>query len=312
MGTVGTLEKHVGACEFTLVPCPKECKDDKNGLLTIMRRDLQQHLMEKCPNRDYLCEHCDLKGTYATTLDHYDTCENKVISCTNEGCTMKMERMKIKNHLSEECEHTVISCKCMSIGCDVKLKRKDMRVHEQDDKAHLIKTVDTVIELKKGKNILGKGESLIFKVADFQKRRDNNDIFFSPSFYITPNGYQMKIYVDANGEGCAKGTHISVFVFLVKGEYDAVLKWPFIGDITIELLNQLEDKNHFSSILDFTPEDNKRAGDAALGYPPYFPHSKLSRDSVSNTQYLEDDALYFKISIKIPSQKPWLQCTVLV
>ena len=118
--------------------------------LIIMKRDLQQHLMEKCPNRDYSCEHCDLKGTYATTLDHYDTCEKKIITCTNEECTMEMERMKIKNHLSEECEYTVIPCKCMSIGCDAKLKRKDMRAHEQDDMAHLAKTVDTVIELKKG------------------------------------------------------------------------------------------------------------------------------------------------------------------
>ncbi len=75
-GTVGTLEEHVGVCQFTLVPCPKECKDD-NGILMIMRRDLQHHLMKKCPNRDYSCEHCDLKGTYATTLDHYDTCEKK-------------------------------------------------------------------------------------------------------------------------------------------------------------------------------------------------------------------------------------------
>ena len=46
---------------------------------------------------------------------------------------MVMERMKIKNHLSEKCEHTVISCKCLSLGCDVKLKRKDMKAHEQSE-----------------------------------------------------------------------------------------------------------------------------------------------------------------------------------
>ncbi len=53
-GTFGTLEEHVDGCQFTLVPCPKKCKDDK-----ITRRDLKHHLMEKCPNRDYSCEHCD-------------------------------------------------------------------------------------------------------------------------------------------------------------------------------------------------------------------------------------------------------------
>ncbi len=147
VGTVGTLEEHVGVCQFTLVPCPKECKDD-NGILKIMRRDLQQHLMEKCPNRDYSCEHCGLKGTYATTLDHYDTCERKIITCTNEGCTIKMERMNVKNHLSKKCGHTVTSCKYTSIGCDVKLKRKDVRAHEQDDKAHLNKALNGMIKLE--------------------------------------------------------------------------------------------------------------------------------------------------------------------
>ncbi len=124
-GTVGTLEKHMGVCEYSLIPCPKKCKQGN----FITKRDIQQHLEKECPNRDYWCEHCDLKGTYAT-LDHYDTCGEKIISCMNEGCIMKMERMKIRNHISEECEQTVIPCKYTSIGCDVKSKRKDMRAHE--------------------------------------------------------------------------------------------------------------------------------------------------------------------------------------
>ncbi len=190
VGTVGTLEKHVGVCQFTLVPCLKECKDD-NGILKIMRRDLQQHLMEKCPNRDYSCEHCGLEGTYATRLDHYDTCEMKIITCTNEGCTMEMERMKIKKHLSEECEHTVISCKYTSIGCDVKLKRKYMRAHEQDDKAHLNKALDTVVELQKSKNVR---ESMIFKVTEFQDKINSDEDYYFRSFYTSPNGYNMHNY----------------------------------------------------------------------------------------------------------------------
>ncbi len=101
------------------------------------------------------------------------------------------------------------------------------------------------------------------------------------------------------------------YIYLIKGEYDTVLKWPFVGNITIKLLNHLEDKNHFIKILDFNPEHNKRADGNGLGYPKYIPHSKLSHDSASNTQYLEEDTLYFKISIvKIASQKPWLQYSV--
>ncbi len=324
VGTVGALEEHVGVCQFTLVPCPKECKDD-NGILKIMRRDLPQHLITKCSNRDYSCEHCGLKGTYATTLDHYDTCENKMITCTNEGCTIKMKRMNVKNHISKKCGHTVISCKYMSIGCDVKLKRKDMRAHEQDDKAHLnkaldgmIKLEDTVIELEEKvaqlqnvKKILGKGEPMIFKVTEFQKKKDNNVRFYSPSFYTSPNGYHTKIGVDANGVTDGKGSHVSVYAHVIKGKYDDELNWPFIGKVDIELLNQLEDKNHHSDTISFMPEYNTNiARGYGRGYSEYISHSELSRDSASNTQYLKDDTLYFRISVEISDHKPWLECTV--
>ncbi len=308
VGTVGTLEEHVGVCQFTLVPCPKECKDD-NGILKIMRRDLQQHLIE-CPNRDYSCEHCGLKGTYATRLDHYDTCEKKIITCTNEECTMEMERMKIKNHLSEECEHTVISCKYMrSIGCDVKLKRKDMRAHEQDDKAHLNKALDTTVNLQTKVQSLLTQLSTRFKVIEFQKKKDNNLRYYSPSFYTSPNGYNMKIIVYANGYGDGEGLHVSVFAWIIKGKYDDELNWPFVGNVTVKLLNQLKDKKHYSITVKFIPEDNINAG-GNRGCSRYIPHYQLSRDSASNTQYLKDDTLYFRISVEVSDHKPWLECTV--
>ncbi len=127
-----------------------------------------------------------------------------------------MKRMNVKNHLSEKCGHTVISCKYTSMGCDVELKRKDMRAHEQDDKAHLNKALDSVVELQKkvhsnkdtvvelqqkSKKVLGEGEPMIFKVTEFQDKVDYDEEYHSPSFYTSPNGYHMKIMVFANGVG---------------------------------------------------------------------------------------------------------------
>ena len=50
--------------------------------------------------------------------------------------------------------------------------------------------------------------------------------------------------VDANGKGDGEGTHVSVFVYLMKGDNDDSLTWPFTGTVTFELLNQMVDKNH--------------------------------------------------------------------
>ena len=38
-----------------------------------------------------------------------------------------------------------------------------------------------------------------------------------------------------------KGSHLAISVYLMKGEYDDSLKWPFRGEVTIQLLNQLDD-----------------------------------------------------------------------
>ncbi len=221
-----------------------------------------------------------------------------------------MKRMNVKNHLSEKCGHTVISCKYTSIGCDVELKRKYMRAHEQDDKAHLNKALNTVVKLQqKSEKVLGKGEPMIFKVTKFQDKVDYDEEYHSPSFYTSPNGYHMEIEVDANGYGEGEGSHVSVFVYVIEGEYDAELNWPFVGIVTIKLLNQLEDKNHHSIEVTFTPEDNIHAG-GTWGRPAYISHPQLSRDSVSNTQFLKDDNLYFRISVEVSDHKPWLECTV--
>ncbi len=60
----------------------------------------------------------------------------------------------------------------------------------------------------------------------------------------------MKIGVCANGRGDGEGSHVSVYALVIEGKYDAELNWPFLGKVTVELLNQLEDKNHHSSAID--------------------------------------------------------------
>ncbi len=45
------------------------------------------------------------------------------------------------------------------------------------------------------------------------------------------------------------------------------------------------------------------------GYQQFLPHSSLCPDPATNTQYLLDDTLYFRVSVKVDNHKPWLVCT---
>ena len=325
-GTVGTLDEHVAVCKFTPVPCPNQCKEE-DKITLCMRKDLDHHVNNECPNRDYKCEYCEKKGTYANiTQIHDSVCKKKKIPCTNTECTETIKRGKMKHHL-DDCDYTIISCKYKKIGCDVELKRKDMPVHEKDDKVHLHLALGTVVKLqdnlqsandtiatlqgdmKSAQNTLQtvtrREKPLTFKLTEYQKKKDNNERTESPSFYTSPEGYCMRLQVDANGDGDGKQTHVSTFVKILEGEHDKTLKWPFTGTYVFELLNQLEDKNHHTKTLNITSTHKSSVG-SAWGYPRFISHSKLNHIPSINTQYLKDDTLYFRLTVTPSDYKPWL------
>ena len=302
VGSVGTLEEHLSKCDYALLPCPNECKDWTNSITyNIPRRNLKKHLEEVCRNRDYSCEHCGEKGTYASTQEHYKKCEKKEIICPEHGCVKMVQRQYIMWHKTTQCKYAIISCKYASIGCKTKLKRKDMAVHEQDDTAHL----HVALERLHKKSL--DEQSLKFKFTNYQENKEMDEVVVSPSYYSSPNGYHIAMKVYANGCGSGYGTHVSVYVKFLEGDNDAQLKWPFDGNITFILLNQLEDKHHHSmTVATLTAECDLRVG-RARGKPLFIPHSALGYDAVNNTQYLKDDTLYFRILVEPADHKPWLQ-----
>lgn len=128
---------------------------------------------------------------------------------------------------------------------------------EQNSKQiHLKMAMDTTVQLKKDLQVANEikltlKDGITFKLTGFQDKRKDKQPFAFPPFYTHPRGYHMAFVVYANGNGSAKGTHISVFVQLQKGNYDDELKWPFVGEVTFTLLNQLKDENHYSRIESF-------------------------------------------------------------
>ena len=203
-----------------------------------------------------------------------------------------------------------MTCKYAGIGCKEKLPRKDLEQHENDDSFHLHLAMETVIEQQV------KEKPCTFEMPMFQQHESSQDIWYSPPFYTRPGSYKMHIKVYANGCGDAEGTHFSVYAYLMKGRNDDNLPWPFTGEVTITLLNQLADKNHYTATIIF-PQDSESSrrvvyGELALrghGWPKFIPHTQL--DAQWNCQYLKDDCLYFRIEVTpLKPVKPWLACTV--
>lgn len=85
--------------------------------------------------------------------------------------------------------------------------------------------------------------TLIWKIRDYKRRKQEAVAaktlsLYSQPFYTGYFGYKMCARVYLNGDGMGKGTHLSLFFVVMRGEYDALLPWPFkqkVGGVSLSL-----------------------------------------------------------------------------
>ena len=141
-------------------------------------------------------------------------------------------------------------------------------------------------------------------ITNFTERKSSNKVWYSLPFYTHLQGYKMCLCVYANGESDGKGTHVSVFASLMRGEFDDHLKWPFQGRVVLQLCNQLEDKRHCGHTISFSeaadPKVISRVTDgeqaeSGLGTSTLIAHKDLNFNPANNCQYLKHDHLHFRV-----------------
>ncbi|NXV05825.1 TRAF1 factor, partial [Cettia cetti] len=122
---------------------------------------------------------------------------------------------------------------------------------------------------------------------------------YSPAFYTAKYGYKVCLRVYLNGDGTGKGTHLSLFFVVMKGDYDALLPWPFRHKVTFILLDQ----NNREHIIDAFRPDLSSASfqrpvsemNVASGCPTFLPLAKLQSPKHA---YVKEDTLFLKCIIE--------------
>ncbi|NXL01513.1 TRAF2 factor, partial [Mesembrinibis cayennensis] len=122
---------------------------------------------------------------------------------------------------------------------------------------------------------------------------------YSPAFYTAKYGYKVCLRVYLNGDGTGKGTHMSLFFVVMRGDYDALLPWPFRHKVTFMLLDQ----NNREHIIDAFRPDLTSASfqrpvndmNVASGCPMFLPLSKLQSPKYA---YVKEDTLFLKCIIE--------------
>ncbi|NWR08731.1 TRAF1 factor, partial [Paradoxornis webbianus] len=122
---------------------------------------------------------------------------------------------------------------------------------------------------------------------------------YSPAFYTAKYGYKVCLRVYLNGDGTGKGTHLSLFFVVMKGDYDALLPWPFRHKVTFMLLDQ----NNREHVIDAFRPDLTSASfqrpvndmNVASGCPMFLPLAKLQSPKHA---YVKEDTLFLKCIIE--------------
>jgi len=144
----------------------------------------------------------------------------------------------------------------------------------------------------------------VSEVTDKKRRKTK---WHSHPFYTHDKGYKVCLRVLIDGAGRGEGTHVSVFLYLMKGPYDNNLQWPLIGNFEVALLNQKMDGEHYTNgqikFTDRTPlyissrVSVKQPDDIAhdgLGRNEFILYEGLYLESPT-CQFLKDDCIFIRV-----------------
>jgi len=136
--------------------------------------------------------------------------------------------------------------------------------------------------------------------------KDNEAYYVYDPFLAFEGGYQMIMSICVSGCGEGNGTHISMYVHLMKGPHDDELQqlsyWPFRGVIEIALLNQLKDECHCYQYIALDENVLRNCTtrvtlDDKIGLGYGLDQGWLL-SNLKNSVFLKDDSLHFRISYK--------------
>ena len=277
--------KHWPVCGSRPVPCPNECGTYPE------RQNLQHHVNKDCP---LTVVNCDF---------HYT------------GCEVQLPCKDMPTHLAE---NLVTHVSQIATYTQRKIREKDEQIMTLTLETQALRNVlfekETEIAQLKAKQEedrsslrslrLYTGLPVEFTMTEFEKHKQDRDKWYSEPFYTHHHGYRMCLRVDANGSGLGQGKYVSVFCCLMQGEFDNLLRWPFLGQITIQLMDQHEPHEHHTKTFYFNTAGSDitsrvSTGERALGgcgIPMFIAHTDLGYDPTNDRQFLKDNCLHVRVT----------------
>lgn len=186
---------------------------------------------------------------------------------------------------------------------------------EKSDKSHLKLMCNIVTKQQSQISMLKSSLSsltinttgtLIWKISNYASKaaeamsKEGYEICSAP-FYTSQHGYKLMATLFLNGNGAGEGTHFSVYIKLLPGDYDALLRWPFSHTVSFILFDQASNPENACNIIEsFVPDPtwknfqrpSKDPDCLGFGFPRFVSHDILNRRN-----YIKDDTLFVKVRV---------------
>lgn len=146
-----------------------------------------------------------------------------------------------------------------------------------------------------------------WKIRNYSKyqreaERGETSALHSQPFYTLPSGgYKLCIRANLNGVDSACGSHLSLFIHFMQGDFDDVIDWPFNGRIILSVMDQndlCELRNPVTETLTAKPnlaafqKPTTPRNHKGFGYMEFLPLSALK-----NSTYIKNDTLIIRAQV---------------
>ncbi|GMS88464.1 hypothetical protein PENTCL1PPCAC_10639, partial [Pristionchus entomophagus] len=259
-GQLKDLPGHVAMCEQRDIVCPRGC----GGVYE--KKNEETHFATECGKRNETCEYCKKEVSAKGMAVHLKVCLSVPVKCPNQCGLENVKREELADHLPS-CPLAGNACPFAEWGCDYAGGRQILQKHIKEEPIrHLTYLCDGVIELKamlafmqlntekmirtigtlesKSSNLEKMyGAQLVWRIDNVNQRLNEaksgaRSTIFSPPFVSSRHGYKMCLSACLHGDGPVRGRYFSVYVTILRGEFDSLLQWPFVHKITVSLMDQ--------------------------------------------------------------------------
>ena len=312
----GISPKHQALEEHIAKDCPKtiiDCNFHRIGCdVKLTRKDMPAHLNENLVTHmslqvasysKLLASHTVLRASHRAVQDKVNKLESENETLKDQLETSQRENQKAATRMHElvnKLEHTLGNKHgALMIQLETTQEENQQVVSRAQEMKQQITTLELSSEAESSvlQQIARQLKIQVFNTVDLIMQEYNHymlrgNTWFSRPFYTHPRGYKVCLRVDANGTSA----HVSVFICLMRGEFDDHLTWPFQGEIIIQLLSQKG--NAYRQTVLFTNRTSivytgrVREGERNDGWGK----TQFISQDVLVPNYLKNDCLHFRIT----------------